>query len=154
MTTEHQTTQLEEAYGQLLDRIWETLSEPARTILGEAQSAAYAENLVRSYCFQPVEYEEAMDRMRLAAVELSDHDPQLLAKVWRAALAAAASIDADDYETPAGHRVYSGNLHCYYRMLSGMVEEILSEKRWLKMEAERKKVLAESDPEDLSDFPF
>jgi hypothetical protein len=150
MTTEHQSTQLEKAYGQLLDQIWEGLSESARTVLREAQSAAYEENMVHSYCFQAEEYEEAMDRMRLAAVELSDREHELLAKIWRAALAAAASIDPDDYETIAGYRVDSGSLHWFYRMQSGMVEDILSEKR----EAERQKALAEREPEDLSDIPF
>ena len=71
-----------------------------------------------------------------------------------AALAAATSIDADDYETLAGHKVYSGNLHWFYRMQSGMVEETLSEKTRVKMEAERQKALAEREPEDLSDIPF
>ena len=59
MTTEHQTTPEEEAYQRLLDEVWETLSEPAQTVIEEAQSAAYATNMVHSYCFQPEEYEEA-----------------------------------------------------------------------------------------------
>ena len=83
MTTEHQSTQLEEAYGQLLDQIWEVLSEPARTVLKEAQSAAYAENMVHNYCYHPEEYDEAMKKMRLAAAELPNAEHGLLAKVWR-----------------------------------------------------------------------
>jgi hypothetical protein len=154
MTTEHQSTQLEEAYGQLLDQIWEVLSEPARTVLSEAQSAAYAENMVHNYCYHPEEYDEAMEKMRLAAAELPDSEHGLLAKVWRAALAAAASIDPDDYETIAGYKVCSGDPHWFYRMQSGMVEETLSEKTRVKMEAERQKALAEREPEDLSDIPF
>jgi hypothetical protein len=51
-----------------------------------------------------------MDRMRLAAVELADRDQELLAKVWRAALA-AASIDPNDHETIVRYRVFSGDLH-------------------------------------------
>ncbi len=129
MTPEHQATPEEEAYGRVLDETWEMFPGAARTIIGEAQSAAYAANMVRSYSFQPEEYEEAMEKMRLAAAELSDRECELLAKLWRAALAAAASIDSEDFETLAGYRVYSGDLHWYYRMLSGMVEEILQEKR-------------------------
>jgi hypothetical protein len=108
MTREHQVTPEEEAYGQLLDETWEMLSEPAHTVMGEAQSAAYAANMVRSYCFQPEEYEQTMEKMRLTTAELSNRECELLAKLWRAALAAAASIDSEDFETLAGYRVYSG----------------------------------------------
>jgi hypothetical protein len=118
--------------------------------MGEAQSAAYAANMVRSYCFQPEEYEEAMEKMRLAAAKLSNRECELLAKLWRAALAAAAFIDSEDFETLAGYRVYSGNLHWYYRMLSGMVEKILEEKRLAELQKEH----AEWEPEDISDIPF
>jgi alkylhydroperoxidase family enzyme len=133
-----------------LDETWGMISEAARTVIREAQSAAYAANMVRSYCFQPEEYDEAMEKMRLAAAKLSDRECELLGKVWRAALAAAASIDSEDFETLAGHRVYSGNLHRYYRMLSGMVEKILEEKRLAEIQKEH----AESEPEDISDIPF
>jgi hypothetical protein len=100
------------------------------------------------------EYDETMDRMRLPAVELTDRDQELLAKAWRAALAAAASIDPSDCETIAGHRVYSGDVHWYYRLISRMVEEILSEKGWSKGEDERQKRLAEREPVDDTDSPF
>jgi hypothetical protein len=150
MTTKHQTTREEGAYRRLLDEIWEKLSEPARAVIEEAQSAAYAANMVRSYCFQPEECEEAMDKMRLATVGLTDGEHKLLAMFWRAGLAAAASIDSEDFETLAGYRVYSGNVHSYYRMLSRMVEEILQEKRT----AEIRNEIAEREPEDLPDLPF
>ena len=111
MTTEYRSTREEEAYGRLLEETEGSLSGAARTVLGEAQSAAYKAYMVRSYCFQwHMEYDEAMDRMRLAAAELTDRDRELLAWLRHAALAAAASIDPDD-ETPAGHRVYLGALH-------------------------------------------
>jgi hypothetical protein len=81
---------------------------------------------VRGYCFQwHFEYDEAMDKMCLATVGLTDGEHKLLAKFWRAALAAAASIDSEDFESLAGFGVYSGNVHLYYRMVSGMVENIL-----------------------------
>jgi hypothetical protein len=149
MTPEYQMTPEEEAYGQLLEETWEMLSKPAHTVIEEAQSAAYAAYMVRSYCFQPEEYEEAMEKMRLAAAKLSDRECELLAKVWRAALAAAAAIDPSD-ERLVGYKVDGGNLHWYYRMLSGMVEKILEEKR----SAELLKEIAEQEPEDLSDVPF
>jgi hypothetical protein len=150
MTTEHQATREEEAYGRLLEEIWGKLSEPARTILKEAHSAAYAENMVRSYCFQPEEYDEALEKMRLAAAKLTEREQKLLAKLWRAALTAAASIDADNFETLAGYRVYQGDLHWYYRTASGMVERTLEEKKL----AELRKESAEREPVDLSDVPF
>lgn len=150
MTTEHLATQEEKAYEQLLDEIWEMLSEPARTVIGEAHSAAYAANMVRSYCFQPEEYDEAMEKMHSAGAEITDREYKLLAKLWRSALSAAASIDSEDFETLAGYGVYSGNLHWYYRMLSGMIEETLREKK----EAVLQKKMAEQEPEDISDIPF
>jgi hypothetical protein len=148
VTTKHQRTREEEAYGQLLDEIWEKLSEPAHAVLGEAQSAAYAEHMVRSYCYQPEEYEEAMERMRLAAAELTDRDLKLLAEFVRAALSACASIDPFDNDTLIGYRVYGADLHWYYRTTSAMVRNILYEQI-------RKRECAESESgDDLSDVPF
>ncbi len=83
---------------------------------------------MRSYCLEPEEYDDAREKIRLPAAELGDRDRKLLMEIRRAALAAAASIDPDDYETPVGHRVYLGDLHYCYRVLSSMVEEILREK--------------------------
>jgi hypothetical protein len=148
MTTEHQTTPEEEAYGHLLDETWELLSEVARTILKEAQSVAYAEHMVRSYCLQVEEYEEAMEKMRLAAAGLTHEDRELLAKLVRAAISACASIDPFDYDTLTGHGVYGANLHWYYRSESGMVGDILyeqiSQSEWAESES----------GDDLSDIPF
>jgi hypothetical protein len=124
MTTEYQLTREEEAYERLLDEKGEMLSEPARTVLGEATRAAYKECMVRSYCFQPQEYEEAMEKMRLAATEFTSQDRELLAELVHAAKAAYASIDPKD-RTPIGHKVNRGDVHWYYRMVSAMVEEIL-----------------------------
>jgi hypothetical protein len=151
MTTEHQATQQEKAYNQFGEEIWEELSEPARTLIGEAQSAAYAAHMVCNYCFQwDIEYDEAWEKMRLAAAKLTEREHKLLAKLWRVALAAAASIDPDDYETLVGDRVYRGDLHSYYRMFSSMVEGTL----WEKIIAEDRKKIAESKPEDPEYIPF
>jgi hypothetical protein len=151
MTTEHQTTPEEEALERLLNENWETLSEMARTVFTEAEAAAYGAHLVHNYCFQwDGEYDEALEKMRLAAAELTDHDHQLLATIWRAALAAAASVDADDLETLAGYRVYSGDLHYCYRMISRMIERTLQDK---KVDEAQKKI-AKREPVDDSDLPF
>jgi hypothetical protein len=150
MTTKHQPTPEEEAYGKLLDETWEKFSGAARTVIQEAQSAAYAANMVCSYCFQPEEYEEAMVKMRQAATEITDREYELLAKLWRAALSAAASLDSEDFETLAGYRVYRGDLHWYYRMLSGMVEKTLQEKK----DVEFQKKSAEREPDDISEVLF
>ena len=150
MTSEHQTTQEEKAYGRLLNEREDMLSEAVRTMLSEAQSAAYAECMVHNYCFQPEEYDEAIEKMSLAAAKLTDSEHQLLAKIWRAALAAAASVDADDYESLAGYRVYSGDLHYYYRMVSSMVERTLQAKKHDDFQKE----LAEQESEDDSEVPF
>jgi hypothetical protein len=106
---------------------------------------------MRNYSFQwPEEYDEAMNRMRLAASILTERDQELLAKLWRAALAAAASIDPHDFSTPAGHRVYRRDFHDYYEMVSGMVKSVLQEKNI----AELRKKSAELEPEDTEDVPF
>jgi hypothetical protein len=125
LTTEHQTTREEKAYKRKIEENEDMLSEAVRTILSEAEMEAYKFNLCRNYAYQPEEYDEAMEKMRLAAVELTDDECRLLSQLWHAALAAAASIDADDFESLAGYRVYSGNLHRYYRMVSGMIDKIL-----------------------------
>ena len=149
MNTEYQTTREEEAYFRLLEEAKSELSEAAGIVIRKAQLAAYATNMVRSYCFQPEEYDEAMEKMRLAATQLTGRESELLATLWRAALAAAASIDPED-TTLVGHKVDRGDLHRYYRMLSGMVEKILEEKKL----AELRKESEERGPVDLWDPPF
>ena len=150
MTTEHQTTREEKVYGRLLEEVEDMLSEAVRTILSEAQAAAYAECMVHNYCFQPEEYDEAIEKMSLAAAKLTDSEHLLLAKIWRTALAAAASVDADDNESLAGYRVYSGDLHYYYRMVSSMVERTLQAKK----HDEFRKELAEPESVDDWEVPF
>jgi hypothetical protein len=150
MNTEHQTTREEEAYCRLLEEAKSEFSEAAGIFIRKAQLAAYAMNMVRSYCFQPEEYDEAMENMRLAATQLTGRESELLATLWRAALAAAASIDADDFDVLVGHKVYRGDLHYYYRMVSLMVERTLEEKEL----AELRKESEEQGPVDLPDPPF
>lgn len=130
MTNESQTkaTPEEEAFERLLNEKGDSLSKPARDLLVEAYWTARVAHMIRSRCYQPEEYEEAMENMRSAGAEVTDHDLKLLSEIWRAALSAAASIDPEDFETPAGPLAYRGNLHCHYRMLSGMVEEIWLER--------------------------
>jgi hypothetical protein len=150
MTTEHQTTQEEKAYERMIEENKDMLSEAIRTILSEAETEAYKFNLCRNYAYQPQEYDEAIEKMRLAAVELTDDECRLLSKLWHAALAAGASICADDFESLAGYRVYSGNLHRYYRMVSGMIERTLQ----VKEAEELRKRFAERGPIDDWEIPF
>ncbi len=119
-------TMEEKAYEGLLDQKLETLSEAARNILGEATTEAYKYNLVRSYAYQPQEYDEAMERMRFAATGITGRDHETLSEIVRAGLLAAASIDPED-STLVGHKVNRGNLHWYYKQSSLMVDEILEE---------------------------
>ena len=121
MTSEDRRTPEEEAFADLMEKSGHRLSEAARTILKEADSAAYAENLVRSYCYGPEEYEEAMEKMRIAASKITEEDRRLLAKIVHAGKAVADSIDSDD-ET-------RGDIHWYYKMAFSMVEKVLQELR-------------------------
>ncbi len=125
-TNEYKPTQEEKALERLLEINKEVLSGAARIILREAMRAAYAENLINGHCFQPEEYDEALQKMRLAAAELTVRDRGLLAELVCAGKAAASSIDPDD-ETLAGHKVRRGDVHWYYGMAYGMVEEILQD---------------------------
>jgi hypothetical protein len=154
MPNEYQETREEAAYWLHSEDQEDMLSEAARSVLEEAEGAAFAAFMVRNYCFQwPMEYEEAMEKMRQAATELTKQDRELLTELWRLALGAAASIDPDD-ETPAGSRASRGDLHQFWRMFSGMVEETLRERKRAEFDEKRRKELAERESEDLSDLPF
>ncbi len=146
MTAKHTMTPEEEALGRLLDKK-ETLSEAGRTVLEEAGDAAYREYLVHNICFQPAEYEEAMDKMRLATPKLTDQDREILMELVRRAIAAAASIDPFDGDTLVGFRVYRSDLYKYYLMVSNMVRYILN----AQLARER---IAEQEPVDDSAIPF
>ncbi len=148
--TELQKTREEKAYWRLLEEKEAMLSETVRIILSEAESAAYKAHMVHNYSFAPEEYEEAMEQMRRAAAELTDRECALLATLWRAALAAASSLDPYDFETFAGFRVYQGDLYRYYRMFSGMIEEVV----WEKKLVDFRKEMAEEELIDQSDVPF
>ena len=152
MTTEHQTTPEEEAYERLLEEKWEMLSGAARNLVNEALSAAYIHHLIRNAIFDPADYEEAMEKMHCAATKITGEDLELLARLWRLALAAAASIDPHD-STLAGFRVDAADFHGYYRMLSGMVEEVVEKVLGEKM-AELRQKREQLGPEDFEDSPF
>ncbi len=126
-TNEYQPTQEEEALGRLLEVNKDTLSSAARILLGEAETAAYALNLAGNYSFQPEEYDEALQMMRLAAAVLTVRDRELLAELVCAGKAAAASLDPDDETPVVGYKARRGYVHSYYEMAYGMVEEILQD---------------------------
>ena len=119
-------TREEEAFGRLFDEKVPTLSDAARTVLGAAHSAAHAENLIHSCYLEPEEYEEAMDRMRLAATELTGPDRQSLAAILQAGRIAASSIDPND-ERPVGHKVDMGDHRRYLEMAIFMVDRVLQQ---------------------------
>jgi hypothetical protein len=149
MTTEHRETQEEKAYRLLVEEAREVLSQPAGTIISEAESVAYGDNLIRTYALQPEEYDEAMEKMRLAAAEIADRDQELLARLWHAALAVAASIDPEDDGPVAYYKARRGDFHWYYRMLSGMVERTLTAQQVAEMRR-----AAKQEPDDFEDIEF
>jgi hypothetical protein len=156
MTIEHQKTAEERALQQLVDEGGEALSEAGRTVLGQALDisfkAFFGQACGRMY--MPEEYEGDMEEMRRAAAELAEDDFVGLAKIWRSALAAAASVDPYDFETLAGHRVYAGDLHRCYRLLSSRLEEVRDAERKKRFEELRKQEPAEREPMDAEDPPF
>ena len=122
----------EEALGELWEETEEVLSEAACTLFDEAYGAAYALHLSYNYCFQQVEYEEAMQKMSLEATRLTDSDREHLAKIVRAYEAAASSIDPND-KTPAGYKVCRRDVRWHHEMISSMVDEVLQEARWAEV---------------------
>jgi hypothetical protein len=179
MTTEYQRTREEDVFERLLDEKWGELSEEAHSIVRTAYVEAYKYNLVRSYSYQPFEYFMGMEDMVRLSGELGDHEREILLEVGRAAAAAAAVIDPED-KRPAGYRGYGWNVHHYYKMMSGMIEEALQPKTNAEREEARvglwrdyanfekqiepdsrlsrerlaQRRLAGLEPEDLADCPF
>lgn len=114
----------EEAYGKLLCEKRKTLSKAAHNLLLEAHHAAYAETLVYNYLLSNEEYDEAVEKMGLAATELTDKDREALVKIAHAGMLAARSIDPDDFR-PVGYKVEQGDYHYYYSMVSNMIKRTL-----------------------------
>lgn len=147
MTNNHQTTPEEEAYERLLDENWDALSESARCVITEAHAAAYKHHLVSNVCLMLEEYEEALEKMRLAAAKVNDRECELLMELVRRAITAAASADLFDEDTLVGYGTYRRDLHGYYRMVSDMIRYTLY-REW------NRERLAKRDPIDEEDFPF
>ena len=144
MTIEDRGTPEERAYGRLVEEAREVLSAEAGSILAEAEGVAHAEHLIRTFEMVPEQYDEATERMRLAA-GLTDREHELLARLWRAALAAAASIDPSDGTPVPYYKARRGDFHGYYRMVSGLVEGALKERHVEK--------LSEGADRDAEGFP-
>ena len=151
MAIGYQKTREERTFYQLVDEEWESLSEAARTVVRQAMGVAYKEYLIDSRIYMTQEYQNDIKAMRRTAAELIEHDCEGLTKIWRSALAAAASVDPYDYETLVGWREYRADLHGYYKMFSRLVEDVEWEKRWAEF---RKKELAEQEPADIQDPSF
>ena len=124
LTTKDQMTQAEQALGRTLDKVAPKLSEPAHDLLSEARGASYAAWLEPGSPLQPEEYEETEKKLCSAAARLTDQDRELLAEVARAHKAASDSIDPD-MATYHGHRVIRDHNHGYYKMVYGLIEDIL-----------------------------
>ena len=127
MTTEYRKTREEEAFERLLDEKRDLLSEDALELVGTAQDEAYKYNLVRTYSCQPFEYFMGMEDMVRLSGELSYQEREIIVAVGGAAAVAAAAIDPEDQRL-AGYRVYGGDVHDYYEMVSGMIEKALEPK--------------------------
>jgi hypothetical protein len=151
MTIDYLETPEEIIFDQLVDKEWDLLSEAGLTVLRTALGAAYKAYLVHSCSYQSPEEEDDMKAMRLAAAEFTEHDFEGLTKIWRSALAAAASVDPYDYETLVKHKVTCADLHEFYRMVASKVEGVEREKR---LEELRNKQHAEREPVDAEDPPF
>jgi hypothetical protein len=150
MAIEYRKTPEERTFDQLVEDEWESLSEAARTVLWKAGRAAYKTYLEHSPSYMPDKYEDDMKTMRLAAAELTDSDCESLTNIWDSALAAAASIDPYDYETPVTCDACCAHLHRYYRMVSSKLEEVEREKRYAEV---RKKETSEQGPAVIEDPP-
>jgi hypothetical protein len=144
-----QETQQEKDYWQLWKETKQVLSEAGVTVISQAKKASLRDNLVHHSSLEPIEYEEAMEKMYRAAAEIIERDYELLTRLWLAALAAAASIDPDDDSPGARYRSRRGNYYWYYRMLSGMVEETLEARKIAEMEQLLAKDLEADDVDDI-----
>lgn len=155
MNNEYQVTPEAKAFRRLVSEHWESLSDPARTVLEEAHLTAHLYYMVSTYNFEvPGKFDRAIDRMHHAAAMITDREHKVLVEVWRAALTAAASVDPEDFETLVGRRAYAADLHGYYRMLSSMVETVLQEKRSAELEKAFLEELAEREAMDEEELPF
>jgi hypothetical protein len=151
MATEYEKTQEESTFDQILWEELESLSEAARAALQQAHEVADKVWMSDWYSYQTEEYQDDMKAMRRSAADITGEDCEGLTKIWRSALAAAASVDPYDYETIVGWRTYRGQLHEHYKMFSRLVEDFESDKR---IEELRKKEDAEREPVDAKDPPF
>src|SRR3954453_7421044 len=99
MTTGYQKTPEERMFDQFIDEEWESLSEAARTFVGQAMGIASKWHLIDNISYMPEWQEEEKKAMRRTATEPTRDDCEGLTKIWRSALAAAASIEPYDFET-------------------------------------------------------
>ena len=133
MQTEYKRTREEETFYRLLDEKQSPLSEDVLKLVGLAQHESYKYNLVSNYAYQPVEYFMGMEDMVRLAGELGDQEREFIAAAGRAATVA---IDPED-ERPAGYKVRGGDVHYYYKMVSGMIEKALGPKTHREREEAR-----------------
>jgi hypothetical protein len=123
--TEYVETAEEKAFGALWDEKRAEITEAARHIVGLAEGCSYIHYCCRNYCVQDEEELTDWHNLLCLAYLLTQHDREALSEVAQAAKAASDSLDKDDFDTPAGYRISISDRHCYYAMISEMVEEAL-----------------------------
>jgi hypothetical protein len=128
--TEHVKTAKEKLFDALLDAKRDEVTEAARELIGIAMDFSYGYNLCRNYAFQPEDLFMADHNMLDQAYVLTEHDREVLAEVAQAAQAASDSLEKHDFETSAGFRIWTADLHRYYAMISAMVEKALKPTDW------------------------
>src|SRR5215207_8704253 len=126
VTYDYEYTPKEEAYEGLLNEVWETLSEAARSIVRRADTEAFTKCMLHNLEYTDEQFSEAMDSMHLAANRITQQDREILTEIMRVGFLAASSIDPDD-GTPAGYDMYRGGCHFYYNMSANMIGHILQE---------------------------
>lgn len=153
MDSKYRLTNEERAYEHLVEEYWETLSAAAKKILGRAESEASAMHLIPNYNYAiPDDYDEAVDFLDRASAELTGGDCKRLAEIWRAALAAGASVDPEDRSAHVtAYNLHQGVLHTYHRQVSRFVEDTLSHR---EAEESRRRYATQEPDDSWEDIPF
>jgi hypothetical protein len=129
MSAERHITRKENDARLRTEEAGEVLSRAANLTVVDARKAAYAADAAQDLNFSPEEYDRAVEKMRLAAAELTDRERVLLARLWRAVLATAASMNTfTERSLSAYYEARQEEYHRYHRVLSGMVEETLQKR--------------------------
>ena len=130
------------------------LSQATGTVIRQAELASYLDFLVHSRFHEPAEYEEAMEKMRLAATQITDRDHKLLTRLRHAARAAADSIDPDDDRPGVRYKSRRGAYHGYYLIISFMIQLTFEERKTAEEQLSEEPQVVEIEPDDFEVLPF